>query len=275
MNSYEKKGYLSTHFKLFHIADRQDKKFQFHYHDFYKIVFFLKGNVTYCVEGKTYDLSPYDIVLVGKDEIHRPIVDPDTEYERIVLYLSQSFLNMSLFLSDSFKVAKEQHVSVMRLSAGDFTKVYGLLKEAEEILKAGEYACDGFAGLKISETLMILGRSARLNGPGYLGNVRFNRKIIEVCEYINSHLSEDLTVDMLSSRFYESKYNFMRRFKECTGYSIHKYILEKRLLYTEKLVSEGDKVTFACIKAGFSNYSTYLRAKKRAESVKEKNQTDI
>ena len=95
MNSYEKKGYLSADYKLFHIADRQDREFSFHYHDFYKIIFFLKGKVTYCIEGKSYELSPYDIVLVAKDEIHRPVVDPDTEYERIVLYLSQSFLNMS------------------------------------------------------------------------------------------------------------------------------------------------------------------------------------
>ena len=79
----------------------------------------------------------------------------------------------------------------------------------------------------------------------------------------------------LASKFYESKYNFMRRFKEYTGYSIHNYILEKRLLLTEKLVGEGMKVTLACIEAGFSNYSTYLRAKKRAEALKEKSQSDI
>ncbi|MDF2545001.1 MAG: rhaS 9 [Herbinix sp.] len=74
MNNIEKLGYLEDDFKIFHIADRQRKDFAFHYHDFNKIIIFLKGNVNYSIEGKTYQLKPYDIVLVNAGEIHKPTV---------------------------------------------------------------------------------------------------------------------------------------------------------------------------------------------------------
>ena len=49
MENYEKTGYLTTNFKMFHIIDRQKKDFSFHYHDFNKILIFIRGDVSYCI----------------------------------------------------------------------------------------------------------------------------------------------------------------------------------------------------------------------------------
>ncbi|MBR2401646.1 MAG: AraC family ligand binding domain-containing protein, partial [Lachnospiraceae bacterium] len=59
----QKRGYLTSDFKVFHLRTEEKKDFDFHYHDFDKIIIFLQGNVTYSVEGKNYKLKPYDIVL--------------------------------------------------------------------------------------------------------------------------------------------------------------------------------------------------------------------
>lgn len=37
----EKTGYLKEEFRLFHINDRTDREFSYHYHDFHKIIVFL------------------------------------------------------------------------------------------------------------------------------------------------------------------------------------------------------------------------------------------
>ena len=84
MSTFEKFGYLENDFKMFHILDRKRKEFAFHYHDFNKIIIFIKGNINYTIEGKNYSLKPYDIVLVNAGEIHRPSVLDDSEYERII-----------------------------------------------------------------------------------------------------------------------------------------------------------------------------------------------
>ena len=45
MDTYMKKGYLNSEFRLFHLTDRETKEVEYHYHDFNKITIFIKGKV--------------------------------------------------------------------------------------------------------------------------------------------------------------------------------------------------------------------------------------
>ena len=65
-----KTGYLNESFRLFHLRDQVSREFSFHYHDFYKIVVFLEGKADYHIEGRTYPLAPWDILLVDRYAIH-------------------------------------------------------------------------------------------------------------------------------------------------------------------------------------------------------------
>lgn len=88
-------------------------------------------------------------------------------------------------------------------------------------------------------------------------------KIDETLSYINKHLSEELSVDFLAGKCYLSRYYFMRRFKESTGYTVHNYICQKRLTAAAELLDEGMGVTEAAMKVGFSEYSSFLRSFKK------------
>ena len=88
----------------------------------------------------------------------------------------------------------------------------------------------------------------------------FDSQIADILQYINHNLKEDLSVDNLSSRYYISKYHLMRKFKEETGFTLHNYIVNKRLLMARTLISEGIPVTKAALESGFSEYSTFSRA---------------
>ena len=74
MPAYDRQGYLNSHFQLFHILDTDQKMFDFHYHDFHKILIFLQGDVSYIVEGKSYNLTSHDIVLINRNDIHKPVI---------------------------------------------------------------------------------------------------------------------------------------------------------------------------------------------------------
>ena len=263
---YKKQGYLTKEFKIFHIKDKTDKTFDFHYHDFYKIIVFIKGDVVYSIEGKNYELRPMDVVLVGKNEIHRPVINPEVEYERIVLYLSQSFLIKEPVLLEAFKAAQDSHTNVMRMSDLDFSKVKETLESSVKHISSAEFAGDLKGKCDLYKALLIINESVHNNGLLFEGRVSYDKRILEVCDYINNHVKEDLSVEALCNRFYISKYYFMHKFKEYTGVTVHSYILEKRILYVSKLVDGGSKITAACAEAGFKDYSTYLRARKRLSS---------
>ena len=39
------------------------------------MIVFLSGKVSYHIEGKTYHLNPWDILLVSRGAIHKPEID--------------------------------------------------------------------------------------------------------------------------------------------------------------------------------------------------------
>ena len=81
-----KRGYLDRDFRLVHLKDSLAQKIDYHYHEFDKLVIFLGGKVTYVVEGVTYFLKPWDIVLIQHNLIHRPIIHAEESMIWTALY---------------------------------------------------------------------------------------------------------------------------------------------------------------------------------------------
>lgn len=272
---FEKTGYLTEDFKYFYIKDKSDRIYDFHYHDFYKIILYVKGDVTYNVEGKNYELKPLDFILVGKNEIHKPIVDKDVEYERLVIYLSDVFLSKKMpgdiNLKECFSKASREHTNVLHFPPEETMRLKDMLLRAMEIKMSDSYGKDSLSSLYLLEFLIKLNEYILKYGISFNGRVTYNEKIVLVSEYINANLEKDLSIDHLAELFFVSRYHLMRSFKECTGFTIHQYIIDKRLLYVRRLLDEGMKVKKACVMAGFADYAMYLRAKKNHEKkLKEK-----
>ena len=55
----------------------------------------------------------------------------------------------------------------------------------------------------------------------------------------------------------------MRKFKDETGYSMHQYVLEKRVLAARSLILAGEGAAIASMECGFRDYSTFSRAYKK------------
>ena len=75
IREWVKSGYLMEKFRLFHLKDNEPREYEYHYHDFHKLIWFISGEVEYHIEGKSYKLEPHDILLVNKGEIHKPFVE--------------------------------------------------------------------------------------------------------------------------------------------------------------------------------------------------------
>lgn len=271
MPKYEKKGYLTNDFKIFHLIDQDRKDFSYHYHDFNKIVIFIRGNVTYCIEAKSYDLQPYDIVLVKAGEVHRPIVRDDCVYERIIIYISPDFINSykekDYDLSYCFSQAQLQKSSVLRINALRKSKLYQVSHELEASFNDTDYANELYRNILFLEFMIQLNRAAIHHSINYIETDDSNKKILAILAYLNEHLSNDISIDILSERFFTSKYYLMHSFKEVTGYTIGNYLSTKRLLLARELISNGMSITQACFECGFKNYSTFSRAYKKSFGV--------
>ena len=267
MGQYIKKGYLNSEFRLFHLTDQETREVKYHYHDFDKITIFIKGHVIYTIEGKSYEFSPYDIVLVRHNDIHRLVVDNSQIYERIIVYISPNFMNAyktdSYDLSYCFQKAEEEHSNVLRIPSLKNSSLFQSITRLEKSFSDDGYASDLYRQVLFLEFMIHLNRAARKNRLEFIDTDNCNTKILDILQYINENLNHDLNIDILSDHFYISKYYMMRLFKQETGYTLGHYISQKRLLLAKELILTGVSGTQACFDCGFKDYSTFSRAYKK------------
>jgi AraC-like DNA-binding protein/mannose-6-phosphate isomerase-like protein (cupin superfamily) len=262
-----KRGYLNNEFRLFHIKDRLLQQFELHYHDFNKIIVFISGEVTYLIEGKAYKLKPWDILFVSNHEIHKAIINSEEVYERIVIWVNSSFLDKHNYekndLLTCFLLASERKNNLLRLDADMLTYIKKLLTDIEEESRNELFGNALLRNSLFLQFIVSLNRFILQEKNVAVADVRYDDTVANILEYINKNLQENLAIEGISDKFYINKYYLMHKFKENTGYTIHSYILQKRLIKAGLLIKSGMSVIEVSENCGFGDYSSFIRAFKK------------
>ena len=263
-----KRGYLNEDFHFFNLKDQKKNEFEFHYHDFNKIIIFLSGDVTYIIEGKSYKLKPWDILLVGRNDLHRPIISSSAPYQRMILWLNPLFLEQhnkdNSNLLSCFQLASERKLSLIRLNNVQINLLKQNLNELEDAIKDKDFGSTILKNALFLQFMVKINRLYRqMDINKELEDVKYDPRIEDILSFINSNLDKDLSIDMLSKEFYLNKYYLMHLFKEETGYTLYSYIQKKRIIKASDLIKSGRQAGDVCSLCGFGDYSSFVRAFKK------------
>lgn len=260
MSDYEKRGYLLENFRLFHLQTDRAPAVDFHFHEFCKLLFLVSGKGGYVVEGQRYLLQSGDIVCIDSRCVHRPEIEDNTNYERLILYVDPAFLQResteSCNLAECFC-----HGHVLRLPEHRRKKLFDMAANLEKELNKDAFGRDIASNAALLRLLVQIGREQRRDTVFYPApETPKNKRITELMAYLDAHLAEDLNIDALAERFYVSKFHMMRQFRKETGYSIYDYLSQRRLLHARELIAGGMRATEACYRSGFRSYSSFTRS---------------
>ena len=262
MTQYEKRGYLLENFRLFHLRSEGGAKVDYHYHEFCKILLLVSGQGSYFVDGKRYLLSPGDIVLIGSRSVHKPELSEDTAYERIIIYVSPEYLQkMSAPDCDLLSLFTGEKGHVLRLKEQRRKAVFARIAALEHDLAQDAFGRAVLSQADLLYLLVELGRSMA-DSPANLPrpSVTENRRVLEIMEYLDRNLAEEIDIDALAEAFFISKFYMMRLFQRETGTTIYSYLTQKRLLKARELMNGGMRATESCYACGFHSYSSFTRA---------------
>lgn len=264
MKMNEKTGYLREPLKLFYLRDQKDWQCPYHYHDFDKLTLFLQGHVTYEIEGTSYQLKPYDIVLVKAGQIHRPLIAGTAVYERIIAYISPGYIESYNQRNPDLGLLFHRHTASVLRQPQDVGIVYGASCRLRQAFASRHSPTQTLLQETIFlEFLIYVATAIREKQLGYVKTGEENEKIRFILTYIADHLTEDLSIPSLAKAAYISSDYLMHLFKEETGFSLGNYITAKRLQKARLLLAQGLPLTTVCYDAGFNHYSTFYRAWKK------------
>jgi AraC family transcriptional regulator len=91
-----------------------------------------------------------------------------------------------------------------------------------------------------------------------------DRQIVQVLEFIHTHLSEDLSLEVLAQHIGFSPYHFARLVRRTLGASPHQVVLRQRIEQAQRLLTDT-ALPLARIagESGFANQSYFTRVFKR------------
>lgn len=238
------------------------KKFFMHTHTTYEIYCFLSGNAKYFVEGTVYKLKPNDILIMKKAEAHSLLISKDVPYERMVINFNSAALfgeNSDNLLDyiDNRPLGKNNLYSASVLAEKRWTHYIKNICDAKDMDTKRAY---------LTVLLTEIYNSSTSNSRSEVYEDNFS----EIITFINQHLSDDLSLDILSEKFYISKSHLNRKFKKLTGSTVWEYIKTKRLIMAKDMLQKGIKPTLVAEKCGFNDYSAFFHAYKNKFGISPK-----
>lgn len=265
----ERQYMLSGDYEVYEKVGEPVGAVSFHYHDFYELIYIIEGEFSSLIEDRAVRMRKGDFLLIDKNVMHKyhPTEKKMDSSRRIILWISDQML-MDLAAGETF---------LAECFWGAGPKLYHFPIYYEEILR-------GFL-LKLAMSEILEGTDTQSTGIrkvmdrgnlslffGYL-NVLCKREeylsstqeivdhplVEQVTGYIETHLSQEITVEEVAEAVHMSKYHFLRKFKEITGMTVHNFIVNKRIIFACQAMAEGKNITESWQQTGFADYSSFLR----------------
>ncbi|MFQ9871489.1 MAG: AraC family transcriptional regulator [Oscillospiraceae bacterium] len=257
---------LPCNYEFFYYEDRTTRKIEYHHHDFYEVYFLFSGNVTYIIDSRSYSMKPGDILLISPRQIHKPVFNEDMgTYERMVLWIDPDFIRRistgQTNLLTCFEGAFREKKSMIRTSTSSPSLMKPLLLKLNSSMHSNEFGDDILRDVHVREVLVLLNRMYASHDMGRMEpDIEVNQIAERVTDFVEKNIDQEITLDTLSNELFVSKFHLSREFKRYTGCTIHKYIMQKRLIYARELIRRKTPITQVYLKCGFNDYSSFLRA---------------
>lgn len=234
----------------------------YHRHDAYEIYLFLRGNVNYYIENRCYHLEPGDLLLINPEEMHRYFSLDDSEYERITINLKKSYIQRlstpATNLSACFDFRPKGKGNIMHLSEDQLKQVLQIAGNLEELLASNAYGTDVIINTNVAQLLVLTNLIFR--NTTFIPTDIMPKLVRNTMDYIESRLSQEITLQDLEAAFYMNSVYISRQFKKHTGLTLRTYILGRRVALAECYLREGASITEACFNSGFNDYANFIRS---------------
>lgn len=244
-----------------------------HAHNRNEIFYFISGRASYLVEGSVYKLIPGSILIIRSGEMHKIVIEEDVPYERMALHFDSDIMNLldkNGILSEPFI---NRPLGVGNLYSSNDIRIGHIYECLKSIDSSPED--DEMRRIAITSNLFTILYEIKLAFDERKNKKTTNKPVQsltgEIIAYINANLSSDLSLDMLSEKFFISKNHLNRIFKIATGVTVWEYVKLKRLIMARNSILAGSSAITACQSSGFNDYSAFYRAYKERFGVSPKN----
>lgn len=145
-----------------------------------------------------------------------------------------------------------------------YSRIHSLLLQIVDDYSQSQPLCEAAIYAKLLDMLVTIGKNHTDNldrfGVSHLKQKEYIGTFMQICNYINAHCTEDLSLEEVASLSGFSKYHFSRLFKQFANVTFYKYLNQKRIAIAEQLLIDPTiSVTNVSMQCGFDSLSAFIR----------------
>ncbi|MCM8771856.1 MAG: helix-turn-helix domain-containing protein [Candidatus Omnitrophica bacterium] len=232
-----------------------------HFHIFeIEIQFFIDGDGYYFIKNRRYKIEKGKVLIIHRKDLHY-FINPEEKkpIEKITVMMKKDLLGENIkFLRKIFKC---EEIHQVFFNERDFIISKFLLEEILEIIGRKKIKKEDIFTIKLnlSKFFYILEKAIK-NFQRKEKISSFDERINKAIEFINKNYFNRIRVEEICKELNISKYHFSHIFKKFTGLSFRKYLLERRLFESKKMLIETNlKLNIIARKCGFFNLPFFFR----------------
>ncbi|MDD3370124.1 MAG: AraC family transcriptional regulator [Lachnospiraceae bacterium] len=260
--------------KSFSIAHlyKEEKAMDMHIHDCYEIYYSISGGKQFLIDNKFYSINPGDLFIINQYESHKLTQIDKMILERIVISIHPDYMKkISTFETDldyCFTFRPTAFCHKLSLSKEQQNR---FLYYINKITKADGFAHDILEQSAFAELMVFInGLAHSMEQEDVISSYSHNSLVNDILTYINTNITNDITIEQLARQFFLSESYICRIFKAATGTTINKYITARRISIAKSLLNDGSNVTATYENSGFTDYSTFFKAFTKAVGISPK-----
>jgi len=243
--------------------NRVSEDYPAHWHTAAEIILPIVNGYKAVVGEKEHTLNPGDILIIPSGELHE-LYAPSSG-ERMILQFDDSLLFNLSGLESAIHLLRPCALLTDRRHGELHAELHALLLTLQEEYFGHSLFREASVYSTLIRFLVTLGRS-RIQEEGSLHPApgpkqhKYIEKLLEVCNHMNDHCTEAVTVEELAAISGFSKFHFIRLFKQFMGMSYYSYLNERRIMVAEKLLADPHlSVTEVAMRSGFTSLATFYR----------------
>ena len=220
-------------------------------HPYHEILYYMDGDASFLSEKYQENLSANTLLLIPKASYHQFYIRNQNRYTRLALTFPDIEGTEGLLSStmNEIKIIRNlnSHLS------GTLQRMCQVIKNTNAAQERSVFLYGAFLML-LAELNM---ENVKITSP----RLREGDPLIQECiRYIDENFTKSITVASIAKKIGVSESALAHSFKKDLGISLYKYIVEKRLVYAHKLISENEKPTKIYLDCGYNDYPTFYKA---------------
>lgn len=233
-----------------------------HNHGTCELAYFKKADIRIFVKDMKYEIHDGDILFIDEYDIHRILYSSHTQYKRYVVDFKKDCaakmlraLDLDILMDTLNKRGNKKAILNLKQRSEMENLLMLLLEACKRCGSPDEPVLAALAKTLLIAVIIKYYELLILSSAGTEENInKKDTQVKDIIGFIDSSYMNDIRLDLLSDKFFLSKFYISRIFKEITGFSVMEYVLHRRVIEARKMLEDPKKrIAEICYECGFDS----------------------